>query len=258
MQDPDAVHVGRDALARYRMLADRDPGVEARMLEHIGSCLLQREQVADALNSYREAIDVAGSLLDLGRLANIYHGLASGCLRVGNSRQALDYFERAVSFSRTARDMQGGPTANLARLENDYGDLLLRTGRWERAEEMIRSALDHFSAIDVEAARADALLSMGDLKHRQGEIDEAVRWTTEAIEVAGRTSQTVSLALGHQQLGELWATRGDMERCEACFSRAFGILERAGLPERRTEAVNRYRRTRDAGRVSLNTVEAQA
>jgi tetratricopeptide (TPR) repeat protein len=257
MQDPDAVHVGRDALARYRMLADRDPSVEARMLEHIGSYLLQREEVADALSNYREAIDVAGSLLDLTRLANIYHGLASGCLRGGNSRQALDYFERAVSFSRTARDMQGGPTANLARLENDYGDLLMRTGRWERAEEMIRSALDHLSAIDVEVSRADVLLSMGELKHRQQKIDEAMRWTNEAIAVADRLGETVSLALGYQQLGELWATRGDLQRCQASFSRAFSILDRAGMPERRAEAVERYRRTRDAQRAGLESVEAQ-
>src|SRR5215472_16064954 len=209
LQDATALDVGRDALARYRVLADRDPGVEARILEHIGSYQLQREEVAEALSSYRQAIDVAGAVLDLARLANIYHGLASGCVRVQNSRQALDYFERAVSFGRTARDMRGGVTVNLARLENDYGDLLIRTGRWERAEDMIRSALDHFEVLDVEVGRAVALLSMGDLKHRQGDVEEAMRWTNEGIEVAERLGESVSLALGYQQLGEVWATRGD-------------------------------------------------
>ncbi|HEY4025743.1 MAG TPA: tetratricopeptide repeat protein, partial [Candidatus Dormibacteraeota bacterium] len=170
MQSADALDVGRDALARYRVLADRDPGVEARMLEHIGTYQLQREEVVEALGSYRQAIDVAGSMLNLGRLAVIYHGLASGCVRVGNAREALDYFERAVSFSRTAHDVKGAVSANLARLENDYGDLLIRTGRWERAEEMIRAALDHFEAIDVEAGRAYAMLSMGDLKRQQGQV----------------------------------------------------------------------------------------
>src|SRR5207237_8521695 len=120
-QRPEALEVGRDALARYRMLADRDSSVEARMLEHIGTYHLHRQEVAEALASYRQAIDVAGSRLDLVRLANIYHGIASAYLRLGSTRQALDYFERAVNLCRTAHHMRGAVTANLARLENDYG-----------------------------------------------------------------------------------------------------------------------------------------
>ncbi len=245
LESPDALSVGRDALARYRMLADRDPGVEARMLEHIGTYLLHREEVGLALTTYREAIDVAGgSPLNLARLANIYHGLASGCLRINESRKALEYFERAVAFLRSAYDVTGVATANLARLENDYGDLLAKHGRWDRAEEMIRSALDHFTTIGVDAGRAYALLSMGDLHHQKGEVEEAFRWTAEAIALAERLGESVSLALGYQQLGELWASQGDCDRFEASFSRAFAILDRAALPERRAEASVRYRRIR--------------
>jgi tetratricopeptide (TPR) repeat protein len=188
---------------------------------------------------------VAGTVLNLARLANVYHGLASGCVRLGQPRLALDYFERAVGFSRTHHDVRGTPTANLARLESDYGDLLIRTGRWERAEEMIRSALDHFEAAGVEASRTEAMLSMGDLKHRQGQFPEALRWITDAIELAERLDERVSLAAGYQQLGELWVAQGDLDRFEACFSRALELLEAASLPERRAEALERYRRARN-------------
>ncbi len=244
MEDAEALDAGRDALARYRALTDRDPTVEARMLEHIGSYLLHRQEVAEALGSYRQAIDVAGSVLNLERLANIYHGLGSGCLRVGESRQALDYFDRAVHFSRTAHDVRGEISPNLARLENDFGDLLIRTSRWERGEEMITAALEHFADSGVEAGRSYALLSMGDLRARQEKVDEALTWTHEAIELAERLGETVSLALGYQQLGELSAARGEEEQFESSFSRAFRIL--AELPERRAECLTRYRRVRDA------------
>jgi len=214
------------------------------MLEHIGSYQLQREEVGEALTSYRQAIDVAGSMLNLARLANIYHGLASGCLRVGESRTALDYFDRAVHFSRTAHDVRGEVSVNLARLENDFGDLLIRVGRWERAEEMICAALDHFAACEIEVGRAVALLSMGDLRAQQGRLDEALQWTNQAIELADRLGETVSLALGYQQLGEQWMAMGDVDRFEASFSRAFEIL--GALPEAQAESLARYRRVRDA------------
>jgi len=240
LQDATALDVGRDALARYRVLARRDPGVEARMLEHIGSYQLQREEVGEALTSYRQAIDVAGSMLNLARLANIFHGLASGCLRVGECRKALDYFDRAIHFSRAAHDMRGDVSPNLARLENDFGDLLIRTGRWERAEEMICAALDHFEVCDVEVGRAVALLSMGDLRAQQSRLDEAMEWTCQAIELADRLGETVSLALGYQQLGDQWAAQGDMDRFDASYSRAHEIL--AGLPAAQTECLARFRR----------------
>jgi tetratricopeptide (TPR) repeat protein len=245
LQDPSAIEVGRDALSRYRMLEDRDPGVEARMLEHIGSYLLQRQEVSEALRCYHRAIEVAGKVLDWARLANIYHGLASGCSRIGETRQALEYFDRAVLLSRIHHDVQNSVSASLPRLENDYGECLLRLGRWERAEEMISAALEHFAAAGIEAAKAHALLSMGDLKHRQGQLEDALRWTDEAIALAERLGETVSLAAGYQQLGELRAGQGDEERCEACFARAVEILANAGLGERRAQALQRYRRVRD-------------
>jgi tetratricopeptide (TPR) repeat protein len=246
LQDPGALDAGRDALARYRMLIERDPGVEARMLEHIATYQLERQEIREAQATYQAALEVAGAVLDLARLANIYHGFASSYVRTGESRQALEYFERAVHLSRAHHDVHGTVSANLARLENDYGDLLVRIGRWDRAEEMIRAALDHFAAADVEAGRAGALLSMGDLKHQQGDLVEAARWTRDAIDLAERQGAIVSLAIGHQQLGELWAEQGDAERFEASFARALAIFDRAGLPERRAEARERYLRIRKA------------
>jgi tetratricopeptide (TPR) repeat protein len=109
---------------------------------------------------------------------------------------------------------------------------------------MICAALDHFDACGVEVGRAVALLSMGDLRAQQGRLDEALQWTNQAIELADRLGETVSLALGYQQLGEQWAAQGDEERFEASFSRAFEIL--ADLPEAQADSTARYRRVREA------------
>jgi tetratricopeptide (TPR) repeat protein len=245
-QDPSAVEVGRRALARYRQLAERTPAVESRMLEHIGTFLLQSNAYLDAIASYNQAVEVAGSLVDLARLANIYHGLAVGCRRAGHTRQGLDYMERAISFYRSEHDVRGSVTANLARAENDYGFQLMRGGRWERAEEMIQAALEHFAEAGVESGRAEALLSMGELRQLQGDLEEAIDWTSQGIDLAEGQEAVVSLASGYQQLGELWARQGQFERFEAAFTRAIEILDAASLPERRAEALARYERARDA------------
>jgi tetratricopeptide (TPR) repeat protein len=243
-QDASAAEVGRQALERYRALADRLPHVEARMLEHLGTFGLQRGEHGNAIEHYRQAIEVAGARLELARLANIYHGLAEGCRQAGETRQALDYMERAVHFYRTEHDVRGSVSANLARAENDYGVHLMRSGRWERAEEMIRAALDHYDEIGVASGRTHALLSMGELNQLRDRREEAVDWTVQAIEHSQRLGETVAQATAYQQLGELWAAGGDAAGFEACFDRALEILDRAELPERRAECVARYQRIR--------------
>ncbi|TMC11267.1 MAG: tetratricopeptide repeat protein [Chloroflexi bacterium] len=246
MQDPSAMEVGAQALERYRALPDRLPHVEARILEHLGTYRLQRGEHSRAIERYREALEVAGARLELARLANIYHGLAEGCRQAGEMRLALDYMERAVHFYRTEHDVRGPVSANLARAENDYGVHLMRMGRWERAEEMIRAALDHYEEIGVAAGRTHALLSMGELHQLRNRPDEAVDWTVQAIEHAQRLGETVAQATAYQQLGELWAAMGDAGGFEACFDRALEILDRAALPERTAECVARQARLRAA------------
>lgn len=242
MHDVTAVEVGREALERYRALPDRRTHVEARMLEHLGTYRLQRGEHTDAISMYREAIEVAGTLLDLARLANIYHGMAEGCRQAGQSQRALEYMERAVHFYLTEHDVRGHVSANLARAENDYGVHLMRAGRLNRAERMITTALAHHTEIGVESGRAHALLSMGELKQLQGDLDAAVDWTAQAIELSQRLGETVALASGYQQLGELWAAAGNVDGFEACFDRALDILDSDALTERRAECVARYER----------------
>jgi tetratricopeptide (TPR) repeat protein len=250
MQDPGAVELGRKALAQYRQLADRVPAIESRMLEHIGTFLLQRSEFSEAIASYHQAVEVAGSLLDLARLANIYHGLSLGCRLAGQTRLALDYMERAISFYRSEHDVRGSVTDNLARAENDYGLELMKNGRLEQAEEMIRAALDHFQEAGVEAGRAHTLLSMAELRQLQGNLDEAMEWTSQAIELAERLDEQVAVASGYQQLGEIWAQQGEGERFEAAFTRAIEILDAANLGERRKDALMRYYRARESAAAS--------
>lgn len=242
MQDVTAIDVGLQALEQYRALGDRQAHVEARMLEHVGTYRLQRGEHVDAIERYREAIEVAGARLDLGRLANIYHGLAEGCRQAGDVHRALDYMERTVHFYRTEHDVRGAISANLARAENDYGVHLMRAGRYERAEEMIRAALEHYAELGVESGRTHALLSMGELSMLGNRLDEAVDWTMQAIANSQRLGETVTLAAGHQQLGELLAAGGDLHGFEACFGQALEILDRAGLSERSAECAARRAR----------------
>jgi hypothetical protein len=87
---------------------------------------------------------------------------------------------------------------------------------------------------------------MGELKQLQGDREAAVEWTVQAIELSQRLGETVAQSSGYQQLGELWASAGNVDGFDACYDRALDILDAARLPERRAECVARYQRIRAA------------
>jgi tetratricopeptide (TPR) repeat protein len=247
-QDPRALTAARQAIERYRELPDRSPVIEARMLAHIGSIQLQRNECAEAIGTYQEALRTSDQRMDLAEAGMIYHGMAEASRRLGNSRQALSWMERAIGLYRCQHDVTGpGPmTDGLARAENDYALQLMQLRRFDQAEEMIRAALDHFAEAGVEAGRTHALLSMGELYQHRGNLETAIEWTGQAIELAERMEAAVSIAVGYQQMGELFALQGLWERFEAAFTRAIEVLDVAELPTRRSDALARYQRLRGA------------
>ncbi|HEX6510229.1 MAG TPA: helix-turn-helix domain-containing protein, partial [Chloroflexota bacterium] len=238
LEDPAAINTARRALDTYRSLPDRDPTVESRMHEHMGTILLQWQENEAAVASYRES---RAGTVDVSRLAIIYHGRAMAHRRLGDTRNALEYMERAVHMFRARDDSRGFyADCGTARAENTYAWYLLLVGDWTRAEEMIRASLGHFEAAGVEDGKANALLTMGELRHAQGQYADAGEWIERAIALAERLGAVLTVSKGYQQLGELWALQGEQERTEAAFSRAVEIL--AEHPEQRAEALERYRR----------------
>jgi tetratricopeptide (TPR) repeat protein len=127
-------------------------------------------------------------------------------------------------------------------VENDLGLVVMQQGDMERAEQLFRAALDHYAEAGIERLRSHALLSLGELRQRQGRFDEALAFVAQGIESAQALDETFVLVDGHCQLGELHADRGDHELAGASFQRALAICHEAGLHERAKECMRSYER----------------
>jgi tetratricopeptide (TPR) repeat protein len=112
--------------------------------------------------------------------------MSSASRKLGGSEQAMEWMERAIGLYRTEQDVRfpRPMTDSVARAEGDYALQLMQAGRWMQAERMIHSALDHFTQAGVEAGRTHAVLSMGELQMRRGDLEAAMDWTGQAVELA--------------------------------------------------------------------------
>ena len=229
-EDPRALRVAEEALRRYRAVDGRRPEVESRLLQRLGNILIGHLDHAAAKACYEEAIQVANGVRDLVRLARIYHGLAACNLASGDMRAASELLFKAHTLYEAEERLGGTSSRNdMVALTNDIGIMLVRQGDLARGEEYLTEARDRLQREGLGLHMSHVLLSFTELRRAQGRLDDAIECTEQAIEQAERTRETRALAVGHQQLGELLAARGQRARAEASFERALATLRGAGL-----------------------------
>jgi tetratricopeptide (TPR) repeat protein len=243
LQDPKAVRVARRALSRYRMLEPRWPETEARMLEHLGTICYVRRDYEAGRASYEAALRVQGGVRELARIARIYHGLGMCHLGLRALTPAADLLFKAVTLYEAEQRIAFEPMRqDLPRAENDLGEVAMAQGDLERAERLFLSALQHYAAAGMERLRSHTLLGLGSVRQRQGRMDEALEFVTQAIERAASLDEKYALTSGYRQLGELYAVRGDHALSDAAFQRALLLCQAAGLDERAREYMRIYER----------------
>jgi tetratricopeptide (TPR) repeat protein len=247
MQDVRAVALAEEALRDYRELEPRRADVESRMLEHLGSALLQQSDLIRAERCYSEALHIAGPVLDLMRLGRIYHGLSRCRVGMGDLRGAIELASRAAALYAVENDLRPAPARlALPRLENDLGNMLMRDGQLGRAEELFRSALRRLDEAGADRVRGYVLLSLAELCQAQDRLDEAQVLVESVVELTERLGERMTLALAHQQLGELHAARHEHQLVDAAFDRALAVLTEAGLVDQKAACLEAYHRVLDA------------
>src|SRR5205814_1768069 len=158
-----AVGRGRDALER-----DASPRLRAFAHHYIGQALYRLARPDEALDHLRAARGL------FERLGNPWY-----------AAESLDW--EAMALHRPEDP-------------DDLATVLMKQGDLDGAEELLRSALDHFAAAGTERAQSHVLLSLGDLRQRQGRHGDALTFVQRAIELAERYRETLALASGHHQL----------------------------------------------------------
>jgi len=230
LEDNRAASVAEQALTLCRSLSEPAPLLEARILEHLGSINVHKHAYDSAIACYERALEAAGAVRDLRRLARINHGLGIAYDARGERDRAVVFVQKALVLYRQEGDM-----LSLARGENELGLLLMRGGQLERAEDLFVMALGHLDTSGTELARSHVLLSLGELYLTWGRIADAVPIIRDAIERTGRLNERIAESNGHHLLGEAMEQLGDSDAADREYRIALDLLREDGVDERLIE-----------------------
>jgi tetratricopeptide (TPR) repeat protein len=228
MEDPSAIDLAGEALARCRKLDPKPPQTEARILGHIANMYVVAHAWAEAVRYYEAAVEAAGGVKDLLQLAKMHHGLGTAYQRMQQPTKARQQFDKALALYSIESDLSA-----IYRLENDLGDLLLQQGHLDSAEQHFRSALAGSTSVHMDRrGQGFILTNLGEVSLRRGHLEEARQQLIEALEAGHAVGEQLVVASAHALLGQLESREGDLALAGQHFDSAILILEALDMPDR--------------------------
>lgn len=225
-QRPGAVAMAKRALELCRSLKPVPAPTEARLLYVLAGAHMTVEEVDDAIRCYLAAIETAGSVVDLRRLAKMYGDLG-GAFRVrGQFDAAVRYGTRSVELLEALRD-----GIALARSENNLGLTLMSQGDLAGARKHLQRSLDLAVGANLEVGRSHVLLSLCELCLELGDIDQASTFAQSAMALSAKHGEALNVAGARTWLGRIAERRGDRTSADDEFNQAISDLEGLGARE---------------------------
>jgi tetratricopeptide (TPR) repeat protein/DNA-binding XRE family transcriptional regulator len=232
---PDAQRLAERALSVLRELSQVPPTTEARLLAILATVHVANGDWDSAIRVYHEAIDAAGSLFDLRRLAKMYNGLSVAHREAGQVEAAARYASRSIALLEVLRDR-----VSLARAENELGLIMMAKGERSSARRHFDRALELSEETDVELVRSAILLNLCGLCLQEGNVPAALELAERALLVAERLDEAGNVAEAHMWLGRVADIMGDIETTDREFELALDGFSALDMNERLLQCHGTY------------------
>ena len=187
-----------------------DAALEGAALSHAGRAQIASGEDEAGMALLDEAMAIATSIESEDPLAigDACCTTLTACERLADPQRALDWGRAISEFFRRRRFL---PLLSWCR--SVYAGFLIATGQWPEAESTLAAALEDEAALP-NPNRTAALVQLGDLRLRQGRLEEAARL------LAGLEDRHSAL----RPIVQLQLARGDVELAAEKVERQLGSL----------------------------------
>ena len=157
-------------------------------------------------------------------LGKIYANMAGACWFLKRPHDGIRHLERAITYYERTEHK-----GNAALGYNNLGINLTLVGKWERAHEALKRALELAFEVDERGAQVPMILdSLGDLRRLRGELEEAQGLLERAVKLANENGNKWYAAQALRTLTRCRLAMGDAARALLTSEEALALAERMG------------------------------
>ena len=157
-------------------------------------------------------------------LGKIYANMAGACWFLRRPHDGIRHLEKAIKYyERTDHK------ANAATGYNNLGINLTVVGRWERAHQALKHALELAFEVDERASQVPMILdSLGELRMLRGELEDAKGLLERAVKLANENGNEWYAGQAMRTLGRCHLAAGDAAAALDMGRDALALAERIG------------------------------
>jgi hydrogenase-4 transcriptional activator len=157
-------------------------------------------------------------------LGKIYGNMAGACWFLKRPHEGIRHLEKAINYYERAEHK-----ANAALGYNNLAINLTLVGRWERAHEALKRALELAFEVDESGVQVPMILdSLGELRMLRGELEDAQGLLERAVKLANETGNKWYARQAMYTLGRCMLATGDLGRALSEGEGALALAEKIG------------------------------
>ncbi|MFX0065932.1 MAG: tetratricopeptide repeat protein [Candidatus Hermodarchaeota archaeon] len=153
-----------------------DPNEKMARLISIATLLFDQERFDEALTYYQQCLEIVKALAEPKIKATVLNNIAQLLHRQERFDEALEHYEQAIFTYNQLDDPKGKIT-----VLNNFGQLLLAQQRFKEALDCFEQVLDTQKGNIKE--KAFTLLNIGKVFEGQNEVDEAIKYFKQALNI---------------------------------------------------------------------------
>lgn len=201
----------------------------AACLANLGRVRQELRQHDQALDCFRQALELCEQRGDTSGAAEQHANLASALQALGRLDQAIENLERAAAL-----DQQSGNEAGLAADWNHLGIIHQQLGQLEKALECHQQALALHERLSNDIGRANQLANMAAIHRERGDLADARECYQRAWRIDALTNSAAAQVADLCNLGLIFDDLDEMDKAVSCYEQALE-LDRA-VADREGEA----------------------
>jgi tetratricopeptide (TPR) repeat protein len=190
-----------------------------------GTVLSLQSLHEEAMEAWKEAIEICEGNHDVPRLPNLYNGLGISLYDLEKNDLALEYFDRAIKFARRIGDLRTHGTLlfNTASVYIEKPDLT-------RAEKYLDNAREIFDHLEEKKTGALVELSLAFVSYARGNIEEASNHIQKHLEQIEKYGAPADIIESFRSSGELYAEMGLSQEAKECSETVVSLTEQMRRP----------------------------